>query len=111
MLIIRTEGREDYEQVHEVNIEAFEQREDEALLVRRIRDSRTFVPELSIVAEQNGKIVGHLLISKAAVYEGRQLHDGGPMAIHEVVVLAPIAVRPDYQGQGAGQTKCLWSAS
>jgi putative acetyltransferase len=103
MLIIRTEGREDYEQVHEVNIEAFEQREDEALLVRRIRDSGTFVPELSIVAEQNGKIVGHLLMSKSAVHEGRLLNDGQSETIHEVVVLAPIAVRPDYQGQGVGK--------
>jgi len=93
-IIIRTEINSDFTQVHEVNFVAFGNREDEAELVRRIRSTSNFVPQLSIVAEVNEEIVGHLLLSKAEVVEGNNLH--------EVIVLAPVAVRPGYQKQGIG---------
>ncbi|WP_084146783.1 GNAT family N-acetyltransferase [Paenibacillus wynnii] len=92
---IRTETKEDYIQVYDVNFMAFGDREDEARLVERIRESQYFVPQLSIVAENDNEIVGHLLMSKAKVVEGNSKH--------EVVVLAPIAVKPDFQKQGIGK--------
>lgn len=94
-ITIRTENISDYLQVHNVNFIAFGNREDEARLVERIRATRNFVPQLSIVAEEHGKVVGHLLMSKAEIIEGEKRH--------EVIVLAPIAVRPDYQRQGIGK--------
>lgn len=95
MLInIRTENKEDYSQVYDVNFIAFGNREDEAKLVERIRKTDNFIPELSIVAEQNGVVVGHLLMSKAAIIQGEQHH--------EIIALAPIAVSPEHQKQGVG---------
>ncbi|XMB29056.1 GNAT family N-acetyltransferase [Paenibacillus sp. BR2-3] len=48
-----------------------------------------------MVAEDEKELVGHLLMSKALVIEGDMEH--------EVIVLAPIAVRPGHQKQGIGK--------
>jgi putative acetyltransferase len=93
-MIIRTETEADYTVVYQLNYKAFGNREDESRLVERIRLSNRFVPELSIVAEENNEIVGHLLLSKAEVVDESK--------IHEVIVLAPIAVHPNYQKNGIG---------
>ncbi|GFN33516.1 GNAT family N-acetyltransferase [Paenibacillus xylaniclasticus] len=94
-MIIRTETEQDYELVYQLNVEAFGNRNDEAELVNRIRQSDRFVPGLSIIAEQDGGIVGYLLLSKADVVDGDTRHD--------VIVLAPIAVSPHLQKQGIGR--------
>lgn len=93
-MIIRTETIEDYRKVYQINYEAFRNREDEPKLVEKIRKSEQFIPELSIVAEENNEIVGHLLLSKAEVVNEDTRH--------EVIVLAPIAVKPDLQNKGIG---------
>ncbi|WP_200894696.1 hypothetical protein [Bacillus alveayuensis] len=46
---IRSEKIDDYKEIREVNILAFN-REDEAKLIEAIRESAYFVPELSLVA-------------------------------------------------------------
>lgn len=91
---IRTETAEDYREVFEVNYLAFGNREDESQLIEKIRKSEGFIPELSIVAVEEGKIKGHILLSKAIVEGERRKYD--------VIVLAPIAVHPDAQGRGIG---------
>ncbi len=91
---VRTETRADAEQVAKVLFQAFGNREDESELVKRIRRSDGFIPELSLVAEQNGEIVGHILLSKAKVVNGDQQTG--------VIALAPLAVDPKHQKQGIG---------
>lgn len=91
---VRMETCDDYAAVREVNYAAFGNRDDEADLVDRIRASKEFIPELSLVEERDGNVVGHLLISKAAIF--------AKSASCEVLVLAPIAVLPAYQKQGVG---------
>jgi putative acetyltransferase len=49
---------------------------------------------LSVVAEESGEVVGHVLIT-------RSLLDAPPRLV-EVGVLSPLGVRPDRQGQGIG---------
>lgn len=93
-VIIRTEKLEDHDKVHALLVDAFEQREDEARLVERIRLSEGFIPSLSIVAEYDQDIVGHLLISRAKIMNGTEAH--------EVLALAPVAVHTDMQKQGIG---------
>lgn len=92
---IRTEMQKDYDEVYQLNVRAFDNREDESKLIERIRASEWFIPELSLVAEDNGQIVGHALFSKSAIVDHEDKH-------HEVIVLAPIAVLPDRQKQGIG---------
>jgi putative acetyltransferase len=91
---IRTERVKDYEEVFRLNYLAFKNREDESRLIERIRLSEHFIPELSLVAEENNHIVGHALFSKAAVNDGEMNH--------EVIILAPIAVMPVHQKRGIG---------
>lgn len=93
-MIIRTEEFKDYNEVYRLNFEAFNSREDESKLIERIRSSKFFVPELSIVAEVEEEIVGHILLSKAEIVDKD--------VKHEVIVLAPIAVKPSLQKRGIG---------
>jgi putative acetyltransferase len=94
-MIIRTESVEDYEDVYKLNYLAFQNRDDESKLIERIRLSDGFVPGLSIVAVENGDIVGHILFSKAKIIDND--------IEHEAIVLAPVAVKPDYQKRGIGR--------
>lgn len=66
----------------------------EARLVDAIRESDRFIAELSLVAEEDGEIVGHVMISHA------DLHHEGEVAC--VAILAPVAVAPEAQGRGIG---------
>lgn len=93
-MIIRTETAQDYNEVHRLLDQAFGNKDEESELVERIRNSEEFIPELSIVAEQQGGIAGHILLSKAhTLNSGEQ---------HEVIALAPLAVKPAFQKQGIG---------
>jgi predicted N-acetyltransferase YhbS len=62
----------------------------EAELVAAIRASDGFVQELSLVAEEDGEIVGHLMLSYVALGD------------RTVLQLAPMAVVPQRQSQGVG---------
>jgi predicted N-acetyltransferase YhbS len=59
---IRPETEADYDAVAEVTAAAFG-KQDEARLVEAIRSSEEYVPELALVAEENGRIVGHVMHS------------------------------------------------
>lgn len=89
---IRPERPEDFDAVHAMVAAAFE-REDEARLVRLIRGSDHYVPELTLVSEDDGEILGHVMLSFVHF-------DGG--GADRVLCLAPLAVRPDRQRQGIG---------
>lgn len=93
-VIIRQEHESDYKQVFKVVKIAFENEEytdkDEHNLVERLRKSEAFVPELSLVAEIEGKVVGHILFTEITI--GREI----------TLALAPVSVSPDYQGFGIG---------
>lgn len=86
---IRQEMPTDYDAVYQVVKEAFANAEytdgDEQNLVVRLRKSKSFVPELSLVAVEDEKIVGHILFTRAVVngIEG--------------LALAPLSVLPEYQ--------------
>ncbi|WP_328276959.1 hypothetical protein [Paenibacillus chibensis] len=70
-LNIRTEQPEDIEKVAELLYLAFGDREDESVLVRNIRVSAGFIPELSVVAELNGDIIGHILPEQSRGHKRR----------------------------------------
>ncbi len=93
MVMIRAEKREDVDAIHRVNRQAFGQ-EDEAVLVRRIRESSGFIPELSLVAVRDSKVVGHILFSR--------IHIDTPNGDVAILSLAPMAVLPEFQNSGIG---------
>ena len=89
MAIIRGERTEDASQIHDVNELAFGQ-PAEADLVDKLRKAS---PEaLSLVADDGGEIVGHILFTPVVI-DGSRVRGMG---------LAPLAVRPDRQRQGVG---------
>jgi len=85
-MIIRREKKEDFNKIYEINKQSFNQK-DESELIERIRAGKNFVPELSLVAEENGKIVGHILLSKIKIIGEKE---------YESLALAPMAVLPKY---------------
>ena len=93
MITIRPETAEDYAAIHEVNLLAFGQ-EVEPQLVDNLRRSPDFIPELSLVAVEAGRVVGHILFSPFVI----ETKDGAVPAL----TLAPLAVRPESQNQGIG---------
>ncbi len=90
---IRSEGPDDADVIRAVVTAAFDS-PVEAELVDRIRASPEYRPDLAMVAEVGGRIVGHVMISGALVR-----HAGGERSI---VMLSPLAVAPDHQRHGVG---------
>lgn len=78
--------------------EAFKTKEinnpDEPFLVDRLRKSDAFIPEMSLVAESEGSIVGHILLTKIKIKDGDFESDS--------LALAPVSVLPKFQNKGIG---------
>lgn len=93
-MFIRQEEIKDYKIVYSVIKKAFScaQHTDgnEHNLVDALRSSKAFIPELSLVAEINGKIIGHIMFTKANIDN------------NVVLALAPLSVLPEYQKKGVG---------
>lgn len=88
---IRREADADHAAIAKVTAAAFG-KQDEALLVEAIRASEAYVPELSLVAEVDDTIVGHVMHSYSNL-------DG---ADTRLLQLSPLSVVPDRQGEGIG---------
>ncbi|MBW4689543.1 MAG: N-acetyltransferase [Komarekiella atlantica HA4396-MV6] len=84
---IRSETLLDYPAIAEVNTLAFGQ-ENEAKLVEEIRYSDRYISELSLIAEVEGIVVGHILFSYIDLVGEETL---------QVLGLAPLAVHPQFQ--------------
>ncbi|WP_431244628.1 GNAT family N-acetyltransferase [Flavobacterium sp. P21] len=95
---IRQERKDDFESVFQLIEKAFEKEEysdhKEQFLVERLRKSEAFIPELSIVAETENKIIGHILFTKLQIKnESQTFHS---------LALAPVSVLPEFHGKGIG---------
>ncbi len=95
---IRQENNSDHQKVFDLTKQAFALLEisnhDEQYLVERLRKSSTFIPELSLVAESDGGIVGHIMLTKIKIANEKQSFDS--------LVLAPVSVLPEFQNKGIG---------
>lgn len=93
-MIIRKERAADYKTVYSVIKKAFDSAEhadgNEAELVNALRKGNSFIPQLSLVAEIDKNIVGHILFTKATIEK------------NTILALAPLSVLPEYQKQGIG---------
>lgn len=90
--LVREEAKSDHAAVREILLEAFEQ-PDEADLVEKLRTSTAFIPSLSLVAEAEGEVVGHILFTRLHV-RAETRRPG--------LALAPMAVRKAFQRRGVG---------
>lgn len=87
------ETEDDIASIREVIAAAFGQT-SEAQLVDAIRNSSNFIPELSIVAAEDGNVLGHILFSPIVIEsQGKTV---------PALALAPLAVTPVRQREGIG---------
>ena len=91
MELIRPETAEDVAAIRHVHEAAFPTAA-EAALVERLRASSKAV--IALVAEDEGRIVGHILFSPVAL---------DPLAGTVGLGLAPVAVLPDHEKHGVGR--------
>ncbi len=90
---VRSEVADDFNAIDVVNLSAFEG-EAEAQLVGNLRNSAGFIPDLSLVAELNGRIVGHVVLSKVKLKTGK--------GEAEILALGPMSVVPSQSHRGIG---------
>jgi putative acetyltransferase len=91
-LHIRPEREDDLTAIRQVNLSAFEGTTEADLVDALRRQAR---PIVSLVAEDNGAIVGHVLFSPVTLSSHPDLR---------IMALAPMAVLPGQQRQGVGST-------
>jgi len=93
---IREETIEDIESITEVTIEAFKNhpisQQTEQFIIHALRDAGALT--ISLVAEIDGSIIGHIAFSPVIIADGTRDWYG----------LGPVSVMPRYQKQGIGKS-------
>lgn len=94
-LVIREETADDFKAIAEVTIEAFKTMEisnqTEHFVVEALRDANALT--ISLVAEKDGRVVGHIAFSPVTMSDGTPNWYG----------LGPVSVLPKFQRQGIGK--------
>ena len=96
-LKIRKEKREDYSFTERLIKEAFAHEtysdHNEHKLVAKLRQSDTFVPDLSLIALDKNKIIGQILLSKISIVK----------KLNRVTSFSTVSVLSAYQNKGVGR--------
>ncbi len=96
---IRLEQPKDYREVENLTREAFWNTYrpgcTEHYVLHKYRENPDFIPELDFVMEEDGKIIGHVMYSKATIVR----EDGG---ILPAWTFGPISILPEYKRKGYG---------
>lgn len=94
MAAVRSETPRDHAAIRDVVARAFAKQPGVADLVEGIRLSDNYVPELALVATQDGAVAGFVMCSYATLVQ-RDVR-------HRVLTLSPLAVAPEHQRNGIG---------
>jgi putative acetyltransferase len=98
-LTLRVEAPADYRAVEELTREAFWNVHvpgcDEHYLVHLMREHSDFLPELSFVAELQGRIVGNIMTTRSLLKSDSRDLKG--------LTVGPVSVHPDFQRKGIGR--------
>lgn len=97
-MMIRTEQPSDFQEIYTFVKTAFSTAKvkdgDEQDFVNRLRAGGSYIPALALVAEEQGKIIGHSMLTKTQLKANDQ--------VHEVLLFAPLAVALEHRNQGIG---------
>lgn len=100
-IIIRNETPADYRKVEHLIREAFWNQNfpgcDEHYLLHKMRDHEDFIPELDLVLELNGELVGSIVYTKATLVDEQRQKK-------EILSFGPVGILPQYQRKGLGKT-------
>ena len=95
-MIIRNETKEDIEAISNITIAAFQNlqisNQTEQFIIHELREANALT--ISLVAEIDGQIVGHIAFSSVKISDGSKNWLG----------LGPISVMPNLQRQGIGKS-------
>ena len=98
-MTIRLEEPKDWREVENLTREAFwnvyRPGCQEHFVLHCYRDDPAFIPELDFVMEEDGRIIGHIMFSKASI----MLADGTAFPSW---TFGPISIHPDYKRKGYG---------
>jgi putative acetyltransferase len=89
--VIRSERPGDEDAIRAVETAAFA-RNREPEIVDDLRAGDEYIPELSLVVEEQGALVGHVIVSRGHVEPSGD----------RILLLGPIGVVPERQGEGIG---------
>ena len=93
---IRQVTKNDYDAVYHLVETAFQTAQvsdgTEQDFVLELRKRDTYIPALELAAEENGRLVGHIMLTVQPV-KGREV---------KALLLAPLCVDIDYRGKGLG---------
>lgn len=102
-LAFRPEEPTDYDTITTVIRDAFSNvaisQKDEHKLVQKLRHTKSYIPELSLVAIVENKIIGHIFFTKLTIENEKEIHSG--------LALAPVSVINEYQKKGIGSQLIL----
>ena len=90
---IKAETLADFDSIRKINNQAFGQPQ-EAQLIESLRKLENYIPELSLIAFEDDKAVGHILFFPIYIEAEHQKF--------QTLSLAPMAVLPEYQNLGVG---------
>jgi predicted N-acetyltransferase YhbS len=99
-MLIRRETPQEFSQIYDLVKIAFQTakvsdgREQE--FVNQLRSSNNYIPELALVAEEDGRLIGHIMLTKTTIKEGD--------VTHEALLLAPISVVLAFRNKGVGSS-------
>jgi putative acetyltransferase len=91
---LRREEPGDHAEVGELVRLAFDGRPNEPALVEHLRSGHTARPEFAMVAEHEGRLIGHSMLSDVDVV--------GDQTSERILILAPVSVHPEAQRRGVG---------
>lgn len=105
LLIIRPEKPSEFRLIYDLIKVAFQTAQvsngDEQNFANRLRAGDGYIPELALIAEQDGQIVGHIMLTKTYVYSAS--------STNEVLLLGPLAVALEHRRRGVGSKLVLES--
>ncbi len=107
-LTFRNETPADYRQVENLTREAFwnvyKPGCTEHFILHQFRGKPSFIPELNVVMELDGKIIGHIMYARSFITndDGKQI---------PIMTFGPMSIHPDYKRQGYGTRLLQYSIS
>jgi predicted N-acetyltransferase YhbS len=104
---IRPENKTEYDIIYQLVKTAFEtarmKEGDEQDFVDRLRASGNYIPELALVAEEDGKMIGHIMLTRTYVES-----ENGKF---EALLLGPLSVLLEHREKGVGSKLARTSLS
>lgn len=103
---IRQEQPDEFGKIYELVQSAFQTAKvsdgTEQDFVNKLREGNGYLSQLALVAEENGELIGHIMLTKCPVVNGQETH--------EILLLAPLSVRLEYRNRGVGSALIAESA-